>query len=140
MSRKNIILWSAILCAVLCILVGLVCWSMRFHLLHAELPVISAQGVAASASPGNGFWYGCSNPYRILLSSSGFSLPTGAPVGQLHLTLSVEVVPSGYHLVANQFLADRVDLFITPADTETTSACRYVCDLTAPRLALDAIC
>lgn len=44
MSRKNIIRWSAILCAVLCILVGLVCWSMRFHHFHAELPVLSAQG------------------------------------------------------------------------------------------------
>lgn len=44
MSKKNIIRWSAILCALLCILVGLLCWSMRFHHFHAELPVISAQG------------------------------------------------------------------------------------------------
>ncbi len=47
MSKKNIIRWSVILCAVLCILVGLVCWSMRFHSFHAELPVITAQGDAA---------------------------------------------------------------------------------------------
>lgn len=99
-----------------------------------------AQGVTVSASPGNGFLYGRTNPYRILLSSSGFSLPADDPVGPLHLTLSVEVVPSGYHLVENQSLADRVDLSITPADTETASACRYVCDLTELRLALGAIC
>lgn len=99
-----------------------------------------AQGVTVSASPGNGFLYGRTNPDRILLSSAGVSLPTGDLAGQLHLTLSVEVVPSGYHLVENQSLADRVVLSITPAGTETASACRYVCDLTALRLALDAIC
>lgn len=43
MSKKNIIRWSAILFAVLCILVGLLCWSMRFHHFRTELPVILAQ-------------------------------------------------------------------------------------------------
>lgn len=99
-----------------------------------------AQGLTVSAFPGNGFLYGCTNPYRVTLSSSALSLPSENLIGQLHLMLSIEVTPSGYHLVDNQSLADRVSLSMDAVGTGSVSVCRYCCDLTSLRSALDAIC